>query len=134
MVSLQQLESALDYRLSLMSGLPDVAYANPPDEELYNPVIGTPFIAPTTLNNDGELLTIDGLTDRVGGYYNIVLNYPDGQGNYPINAMADMIKQHFAAERYLSGGLRILNISKSPNIKQGAWNTCAVRVFFEAVA
>ena len=87
------ISAALDVQLSIMAGVPPVAWANIP----FTPVSGTLYIRPHVLpNNTAQAAAGSTGIDRHEGIYQVDVLAPAGRGKKEATEMADLVANHFA--------------------------------------
>jgi hypothetical protein len=124
------ISKALDTRLSIMAGLPAVAWENTE----YEPVHGTTWLRPTLL----PALTRAGTTttDRHEGIYQISVFVKPGTGKAVINALVDAIADHFKPTTELTSGsvtVRCISVSALGARREDAWYHIPVEVRYNAM-
>jgi len=91
--------AALESRLASIEGVPAIAYEN----VNYSPTVGTPFLRTRFVPIDrrtpfyGQMPNGKPFMQRYVGLFQVVLNYPEGQGQKPTNTMANLICDRFEA-------------------------------------
>jgi len=106
------ISAALDYQLSIMAGLPPVAWEN----KTYDPVIGTLYVRPTLLPGETTQATLGAQgEDQNIGIYQVDVFAPAGTGKNAAIVMADTIANHFKRGSdlvYNGRTVRIRNVSR----------------------
>jgi hypothetical protein len=107
--------NTLNSRLAQLSSLPPTAWPNVP----FIPTTGTPWIRVDLLPADSALETIQGSEEHLG-VYQVSVFAPLDKGTSAALVQADVIADHFAADRDLSG-LRIRSISVGQPMREESW-------------
>ncbi len=125
----KNISNALDSRLSLLVGIPDVAWPNVE----YSPSESVGYLRVTNLPNT-TVTSDQGFVERHGGIYQVDVVYPTGNGRSAAETLADSVADHFSSSRSLSSGgdtITIRAVSRGTGQQDGAWYL--VPVFIEYV-
>ena len=124
------ISAALDDRLSIMAGLPPVAWENRP----YTPVIDTQYLRP--INEQGDTVAITQDQDQTIGVYTVNIISPAGEGKNSAVVMADLVADHMKQDlsfSYNGQELRVKNVSRGKVISDDSgWLFCMVDVVYYA--
>ena len=118
------IQNTLNLRLSTLPNIPPVSWPNVE----FEPVDGTLYLRASILPASTTLETVEG-TEGFRGVYQVDVFAPLGTGIQTINAMADSVCDHFAADRDLSG-VRIRAISATAPIRNGAWFVLPISISY----
>lgn len=105
------ISAALDNHLSLMAGLPPVAWEN----KDFAPVKNALYLRP--INMQGETVAVTQDKDETIGVYTIGIYAPVGKGKNAVVTMSDLVADHFAQDSsvaYLTQSVRVKNVSRTP--------------------
>src|SRR3954463_2192287 len=100
-MSFQNIQIALDKALQSVPNIPSIAWPN----VKYDPIIGTPFIAPSLLAGGNEISTS---VEKYKGIYQVDINVPSNAGTKTLYLIADAIKTYFQAKSLVANGQTIL--------------------------
>jgi len=124
------ISAALDSRLSVMTGLPPVAW----ESDKYEPVKDTLYLRPT--NIQGDTIAVTNNQDQTIGVYQIDVFAPAGKGKNESVLMADIIANHFKQDTkmsYIDQGVTVKSVSRN-NISpdDNGWIHIAINVTYYA--
>jgi len=123
----RDISAALDQQLSIMSGLPPVAWEN----QEYEPTLGTLWLRATNLQ--GETLAVTE-NDRTVGVYQIDIFSELNVGKSESMTMADLIVDHFKQDSELTYNgvmVRVNNVSKQASRRtEDGWLQTIIEVFY----
>ena len=125
--------AALEVRVQSLENLPVVAYEN----VKYVPVTGVPYIRTRFMPIDRRMTTLG--VDTLGkpyhqkyeGVFQLLLNYPESQGQGPTNAMVNEICDKFEAATDISFDdvyLTIKQVERMRGVNDGPWFKTPVNI------
>lgn len=124
------IQNALNTRLSTMPGLPEIFWPNTEGE----PQRDTDWMRTTLLPANSDLFTIAN-ENQHQGIYQIDLYTKLKEGTSPILSLADTIRTHFKQSPSLTSGgdtIHIQAISISSPRRDDAWWSCYVQINYLA--
>lgn len=132
MTGLDEIESALNQRLTMLQGLPDVAWPNMP----FKPTMGSPYFRPSLI--PGEPIQAGVGTDAMNeqtGIYQVTVFVPAGTGTQQLRGICKELEAHFKRGIELTYGAVAVKIRKSfrgPNMQEPDWLSCPFSIAFYA--
>lgn len=126
MSTFNNIQNALNNRLSSVTNLPTVAWPN----NAFAPVQATSYVRPTFLPARGDLNTLAGQGRHIG-LYQVDVFVQLKKGTSPLLLIADSIRDHFNAQKSLTSGSDIIFIqatSISSPRRIESWWSCSVEI------
>lgn len=120
------IQNALNTRLSTVSGLPSVAWPN----VQFNPVQATSYVRPTFLPANSDLFTIAN-ENLLRGIYQIDIFAQVKKGTAGLILYADAIRDHFNGQMSLTSSgttTHIQEISMTPPRRVESWWSCSIEI------
>lgn len=122
------IQAALDNRLSSLSGGYDIAWQN----IKYEPTGNATFLAPTFIPDEMLQVSLGSNgKDEMNGLYQVDVVYPAGQGR---SSVPDAIADHFKRGTVLSyngTNVRVRSVSIAQAITEGAYHFVPITVNFQ---
>lgn len=119
MAVFKDLQAALETRLSTLSGLPEVAWAN----TAFKPTEDTAFFRPFIVPASGESLTQNRLQLNTGLFI-IDTFVPSEKGTAALNTLVDAVYDHFMAVNTVTSGtteVELVGINRMLAERDEAW-------------
>jgi hypothetical protein len=108
---LRDVTSRLDQELVSINGIPAIAFPNVD----FTPNTSEPYLSVQNTPAEGVMYNMD-RGQNTPGFYSINIFTPQGNGPAEAENIADMIADHFAANRELGGNLYIEEINFRPGL------------------
>lgn len=126
----KDVQIALDSRFDALSGSVDIAWENTE----YKPVKDTPWMRPTVLFGESDLMDLEDLQLNIG-VYQIDFYYPLENGPADLLTQMDAAFDHFKGDLSLTSNgvtVYIKQISRTqPAIREEAWYTASLEITFK---
>ena len=126
---LSDVNNALSTKLSLLAGLPSVAWEN----LLFTPTQGTEFLRPSLLPVSTEFAGLN-YQQKDSGIYVIEMFFPKQNGSGNMLTLADNIYDHFRADTFLTSGstkVYIKEIERTPIRMDESWSVSTIDIHFD---
>ena len=126
------ISTALDTRLSIMTGLPPVAWEN----VAYEPVVGTLYLRPTNIAGDTNQATLGTTgTDMTIGIYQVDVIAQAGRGKSAALLMADKVADQFKRGTDLTSNGRvvtIVSVQRAVSSQDSGWYIIPVEIIYKS--
>lgn len=125
-----EIQNALETRLSTLAGLPSVAWPN----QDFTPVSGTSWLRPTLLPAETVAATMDG--DLQTGIFQVDVFVPSGTGRSAGDTLVDAIGDHFAPMLELTSGattVRIISFSTIAARSESDWYHIPLEIRYNSI-
>lgn len=133
MTGMEEIESALIKRLTIMPDLPDVAWPNMP----FTPTPGRPYFKANLL--PGEPLQAgvgESAMNRQSGVFQVTVFVPAGTGTKDIRSMCTALETHFKRGTVLThNGVKVTiwKAYRGPQLQEANWLQCPVTIRFRTL-
>ena len=126
------ISTALDTRLSVMTGLPPVAWENVE----YEPVVGTLYLRPTNISGDTNQATLGTSgQDMTIGIYQVDVIAQAGRGKSTALLMADKVANQFKRGTDLTSNGRVVtvvSVQRAVSSQDSGWYIIPVEIIYKS--
>lgn len=133
MTGMEEIESALIKRLTILSDLPDVAWPNMP----FTPTPGRPYFKPALLPGEPTQAGIgESAMNRMSGIFQVAVFVPAGIGTKDLRTMCSALEAHFKRGTVLNyNGVKVTirKAYRGPQLQEANWLQCPVTISFFAL-